>query len=211
MNLCQCGCGTPCQARYIQAHSPHYRLEDRAARFFAKFDTTDPNEHWIWTERLHPRDGYGRAWWGDRAVQSHVLAYELLVGPVPEGKQLDHLCRVRACGNPAHLEPVTCQTNLLRGETLAAANAAKTHCPQGHPYDEANTYITKHGGRDCRACSRNGQREARGYKGNPYGEGRCRRGHPLSGDNLYIVPSSGQRVCRTCKRLRRPQEGRSRR
>jgi hypothetical protein len=66
---------------------------------------------------------------------------------------IDHLCRVRHCVNPDHLEAVTCRENLLRGETLQAANVAKTECPQGHPYDEENTYVYPNGRRDCRTCN----------------------------------------------------------
>jgi hypothetical protein len=75
---------------------------------------------------------------------------------------LDLLCRNRRCVNPAHLEPVTTRQNLLRGETFQAANAAKTECPQGHPYDDDNTYpIPNGGGRGCRKCRREADRRYR--------------------------------------------------
>ena len=115
---------------------------------------------WEWTARRSPR-GYGNvSLWqgvgsGYRYYRAHRLSYELLVGPIPEGLQLDHLCRNRACVNPEHLEAVDCRTNLLRGQTRAAANAAKTHCPRNHPYSAENTYIEpKAGGRQCRICRR---------------------------------------------------------
>jgi hypothetical protein len=88
-----------------------------------------------------------------RVRQAHRVVYEALVGPVPEGLDLDHLCRNRACVNPNHLEPVTRQINLLRGDTIPAHHAAKTHCPAGHAYDEANTGHDR-GTRRCRACDR---------------------------------------------------------
>ena len=124
-------------------------------RFWAKVDSAD--DCWIWTAETS-RGGYGRFAAGSRSdgtrrsVQAHRYAYELLVGPIPEGLELDHLCRVRNCVNPAHLEPVTTKVNVLRGIGLAARNAGKTHCPQGHPYDEANTYYYSTGKRACRAC-----------------------------------------------------------
>lgn len=85
---------------------------------------------------------------------AHRVAYELLVGPIPPGLQLDHLCRNRACVRPDHLEPVTCRENLLRGETSAARNAAKTRCQNGHEFTAENTYVNPSGGtRTCRTCN----------------------------------------------------------
>ena len=99
-------------------------------------------------------EGYGQFWDGTRLVRAHRFAYEQIVGPIPDGLQLDHLCRVRSCVNPAHLEPVTCQVNLLRGTGASARNAIKTHCPQGHAYGDFNTYIRPEGWRRCRECHR---------------------------------------------------------
>jgi hypothetical protein len=76
------------------------------------------------------------------------------VGKIPEGLQIDHLCRVRECANPAHLEAVTCRENLLRGDTVTAHNANKTHCVNGHEYTPENTAITRDGCRRCRICHR---------------------------------------------------------
>jgi len=84
---------------------------------------------------------------------AHRFGYELLVGPIPTGLTLDHLCRVRTCVNPAHLEPVSIGENVLRGDTRPAANLKKTHCPRGHAYDAANTYIARGGERHCRTCN----------------------------------------------------------
>lgn len=103
--------------------------------------------------------GYGNFWFQGRYLGAHVVSYLLLVGPVPLGKELDHLCRVHPCVKtiadeygPSHLEPVTRRENLLRGQTLAAARAAQTHCKYGHLFDMANTYITARGNRSCRRC-----------------------------------------------------------
>lgn len=100
------------------------------------------------------RDGYGRLQVNGRRWVAHRAAYELAHGPIPDGLTLDHLCRVRNCVNPAHLEPVTLRENVLRGEGQSARNAVATHCHQGHPFDEANTYRRPGGGRTCRACKR---------------------------------------------------------
>jgi hypothetical protein len=124
-------------------------------RFWPKVDKTD--ECWIWRGGL-TSNGYGSLSAGGsngRKLLAHRVAYEFVIGPIPEGLDLDHLCRVRACVNPAHLEPVTRRENLIRGNTIIAAQVARTHCPQGHPYDEANTFLS-HGGRkrQCRICTR---------------------------------------------------------
>lgn len=126
-------------------------------RFWNKVDLTAPNGCWMWTAAID-RHGYGKFWLGGRTVRAHRFSYESLVGPIPGGLELDHLCRVRACVNPTHLEPVTHRENTLRGDTLTARHAAKTHCLRGHPYDEANTYVTPDGRRNCRACGRDAVR-----------------------------------------------------
>lgn len=106
---------------------------------------------WIWTGQVD-RKGYGSVGVGKcRNRSTHRVVYELIAGPIPKGLHLDHLCRVRACCNPAHLEPVTCKTNCERGE-----RATKTHCPSGHPYSGENlrTHTDSRGyqRRLCRAC-----------------------------------------------------------
>lgn len=121
-----------------------------AQRFWAKVDPTGPC--WLWTAGVDGT-GYGQLKVGKRTLKAHRFAYELLVGPVPDGLELDHLCRVRHCVNPGHLEPVTHAENCRRG--LVGQNmAVKTHCPQGHAYDEQNTYVAASGSRQCRACAR---------------------------------------------------------
>lgn len=116
----------------------------------------DENGCWLWTGRKN-NVGYGSMTMqtpeGPRARGVHRVAYEHYVGPIPAGKQIDHLCRVRLCFNPEHLEPVTPRENVMRSPVaLAALNAAKTHCPQGHAYTPENTYHQKAGGRLCRTC-----------------------------------------------------------
>jgi hypothetical protein len=87
-----------------------------------------------------------------RCGSGHRKAYELLIGPIPEGLTLDHLCRVRHCVNPWHMEPVTNTENVLRGQSFTAKHAKKTHCPSGHPYSGENLRMYE-GRRYCRACA----------------------------------------------------------
>lgn len=134
---------------------------DDEARFWSKVDKDGASGCWLWTA-TKVSDGYGQFLLTVDGVQrgrpAHRHAYELLVGPIPDGHQLDHLCRVRACVNPDHLEPVTQRENVLRGEGLAAINARKTHCKNGHEFTDENTrrYVGPNGAprRACRACHR---------------------------------------------------------
>ncbi len=105
---------------------------------------------WLWM-RGRNGSGYGSVWINGRGFRAHRIAYELTNGPIPQGAHLDHLCRVRHCVNPSHLEAVTQQENILRGTGLAAQNAKKTHCPKGHPLSGDNLYLYD-GRRYCRLC-----------------------------------------------------------
>lgn len=132
-----------------------------AQRFWSKVEKT--GGCWLWTANKFV-GGYGSfrptGSRGASPVRAHRWAYEHIVGPIPTGYQIDHLCRVRHCVNPEHLEPVTQAENIRRGIAGFVAGArqrAKTHCPQGHPYDSANTYVLGRR-RVCRLCHRNNQR-----------------------------------------------------
>ncbi|MFD9950822.1 HNH endonuclease signature motif containing protein, partial [Nonomuraea sp. NPDC059022] len=123
-------------------------------RFWAKVDAQ--GDCWLWTGATHEA-GYGRFRADGRTVPSHRWAYEHLVGPIPGGFQIDHLCRNPPCVNPDHLQPVPQAENLLRGYSSPAMNARKTHCKNGHPFDEVNTIVVKGSkgpARNCRICTR---------------------------------------------------------
>lgn len=128
-------------------------------RFWAKVDQSGgPDTCWPWTG-ARVAAGYGAFFidrGGPRWVHegAHRYAYGVSVGPIPEGLVIDHLCRNPPCCNPSHLEPVTQRVNALRGvNSPSAMNAVKTHCKNGHPFDEANTFVQKSGSRECRICS----------------------------------------------------------
>jgi hypothetical protein len=125
------------------------------ARFMSYIEQSP--DCWNWTGGLTSR-GYGKFWRDGRTVSAHRTSYELHVGPIPDGLHIDHLCRNRRCVRPDHLEPVTARDNLLRGDTLAAGNVAKTECANGHPYDDGNTYRAPDGSRMCRTCMRDRDR-----------------------------------------------------
>lgn len=103
---------------------------------------------WLWT-RSRDQHGYGRLRISRTFVEKvYRLAYELWVGPIPDGLEIDHLCRKPPCFNPTHLEAVTHGVNLVR------ARAAMTHCLRGHPFTSENTYVSARGSRNCRTCRR---------------------------------------------------------
>lgn len=106
----------------------------------------------VWRGCLNEK-GYGILTRHGKNHRAHRYAFEVVRGPILAGMQLDHLCRVRACVNPAHLEPVTSRENTRRGLNHVAAQMARTECPQGHPYNELNTYVSR-GKRYCRTCRR---------------------------------------------------------
>lgn len=167
------------------------------ARFEARIRKVKTTGCWLWTGAVRAADatnggGYGRVWNGRKVEYAHRVSYVHYREPIPEGTELDHLCRNRSCVNPWHLETVTRSVNQRRGVGASARNARKTHCPHGHPYDDANTIITSQGSRVCRTCHRKGPRAGRPTH--------CRKGHELTPDNR-VREGSGYR-CKTCNRER---------
>ena len=199
-------------------------------RFWAKVDKNgavpahrpELGRCWVWTAATV--NGYGSfnpgVATGRSNVGAHRFAYELLVGPIPDGLELDHLCHPgdgscpfatcphHACVNPAHLEPVTLQVNMDRGHTFAAVNRVKTHCPQGHEYTEENTRVRiGRSGNVNRSCKKCAYREPSG-KVNPLivanaAKTHCPQGHEYTPENTFVDYGvggrNGGRRCKTCR------------
>lgn len=123
------------------------------SRFWDKASPCPMSGCWIWTAAVN-REGYAMFRLEGSAQLGHRVSFVALRGAIPAGLQLDHLCRVRCCVNPAHLEPVTNEVNAARGW-----RPVRTHCPNGHPFDEQNTYLRPNGsGRMCKTCVADSQR-----------------------------------------------------
>ncbi|MFJ2961202.1 HNH endonuclease signature motif containing protein [Streptomyces collinus] len=177
--------------------------------------TQDENGCWIWNLRRYPT-GYGRFFLGAQATYTHRIMHMIFTGPIAAGMHTDHLCRVRECCNPEHLEIVTPRENILRSPiTQAAINASKTHCKRGHPLSGDNLHITE-AGRQCRTCAVTAARERYAAEhGTPLnqdpvdlstppaprrqrGAESCIKGHLLDAANTYTDPK-GYRQCRRCR------------
>lgn len=137
-------------------------------RFWSKVVET-PSGCWEW-QAARDKDGYGRIGNGGRTFATHRIAYRWFKGPIPSWLQVDHGCRNRACVNPAHLELVTGQVNISRGETgqwirerqlrLPFTRYRPTHCKRGHPLEGDNLIIrSDNGGRRCKTCQNERMRD----------------------------------------------------
>lgn len=131
-----------------------YPVIDPLVRFWKRVDASDPGGCWFWTGGRQARGRYGAFTLpGGKQTAAHRFAYEAQYGPIPAGHQIDHLCRETLCVRPDHLEAVSAGENSLRSNR-SLHELSKTHCPQGHPYDEANTIRNSKGWRRCRECCR---------------------------------------------------------
>lgn len=143
-------------------------------RFWTKVTKTEAC--WFWSAGIH-QSGYGVFRVNGKQLYAHRYSYTLHKGAIPDGLILDHVCHGedtscisgnrclhRRCVRPDHLEAVPFAVNVHRGNTLAAGNAAKTHCPAAHAYNQANTALTTEGWRVCLACRRNRDRKKHAEK-----------------------------------------------
>ncbi len=127
------------------------REELLLARLEQKLDKS--GDCWLWKGAISG-PGYGMISVHNSSQYVHRLMYEIAIAPIPAGKVVDHLCRVRSCGNPAHLEVVSNRENVLRGSGISAINARKTHCKRGHEFTPANIYWSSDGRRrKCKPCA----------------------------------------------------------
>ena len=131
-----------------------------AERFEAKVERIPFLTCWVWMGALAGGE-YGRIYNCRKLHPAHRVAYELYRGSIPDGLELDHLCRNPWCVNPWHVEPVTHRENMLRGSTVAAYNTSKTMCPTGHLFNDRNMGLCMNGSRRCRACDASRQARAR--------------------------------------------------
>jgi hypothetical protein len=126
-----------------------------SGRFWERVSPEPNSGCWIWTGAATAA-GYGQMVANRKHRYAHRISYEMHVGAIPNGLELDHRCRNTFCVNPDHLEPVTHAENVRRGlgpERAGKRQRDKTRCPNGHPYTEGNIYYRANGNRDCRICS----------------------------------------------------------
>lgn len=165
-----------------------------AERFWSKVDFG--GVCWEWTAAK--TNGYGRFGVDGKVVLAHRWAWEHLIGPIPRGLELDHLCRNPPCVNPDHMQPVTHTENVQRGAG-GWNTGSQTQCPQGHPYSGDNLMVSG-GHRYCRTCHRAAGRASYTPKARER-KTHCAYGHEFTEENTG-TSARGQRYCRECNRQR---------
>lgn len=172
------------------------------ARFMNKVQIEPNGGCWNWL--ASKRDGYGRYHFNNKLTQAHRWLYEYVNGPISSTLQLDHVvCQNRACVNPDHLELVTQQVNLERGNSPFIVNKRKTHCKRGHEFTEENTHVDSSGYRKCRKCHK--QRSLTFICNKKLGitgchnslKTHCNNGHEYTTNNTRVA-KDGRRICKTC-------------
>lgn len=152
---------------------------------------------WIWTARTN-ETGYARAWFNKKAFYAHRLFYELLRGPI-YSETLDHVCRVRCCINPWHLEQVSNKENVLRGTGITAQNAKKDRCLRGHIFSGDNLHLYKNGHRQCRVCRR--MRELRSFEIDGVVYRGLKEASEATGLKKYVIKNRVESACWPTYRL----------
>lgn len=178
-------------------------LEGLDQRFLDKIEVNAKTECWEWTACKNTK-GYGSFGVSKKTVLAHRYAYEHIVGPIPNGLELDHhrlnpgegsaRCS-RSCVNPGHLEAVTHSENVKRGRS-GEYQRIKTHCSKGHEFTEDNTYLRPTGGRQCMECQRQSKRD-RYVPSDRLPKTHCPQGHEYSALNTS-VQKNGAKRCRQC-------------
>jgi hypothetical protein len=163
-------------------------------RMELKYEAVPEAGCWLWTGAIS-QHGYGRFYFRGKAEAAHRASYILYRSEIPEGLEIDHLCRTRNCVNPDHLEPVTPKVNRLRGYGWAGIHSRRTHCPKGHQL--VSDRYHGHKRRWCETCF--------GGMGGPSNAAKthCKRGHEFTDENTRRWGAEGRyRACRECERLR---------
>lgn len=203
-------CSTHYQRRRVHGDPSVFLPLDAWTRFHSSYDVEPATGCWLWNKGVNA-DGYAIVFADGKNHLAHRWAWIQRNGPVPGGRPLDHFkCDTPPCVNWDHVRPVTQRENVLRSNSPPAHNLAKTHCVNGHPFDEANTYYDSLGRRSCRSCrnKRHRDRYDREHPDHlPPGRERTHypQGHPYDEANTYVY--NGWRGCRLC----RQQQDRARR
>lgn len=171
-------------------------------RFWSKVDKNGPNGCWLWIGKIN-KGGYGFITLNKKTVLAHRASYEFLKEEIPKCLVIDHLCKVRNCINPDHLEAVTLVENTMRGDCPWALNARKTHCSNGHEFTKENTKSDSRGNRRCKQCDKEegSKRTAENPKADTT---RCRRGHLYEDKSFYLIQGKRKR-CKACIALPKPK------